>query len=105
MLRGKAARLVAERVKVTDDKGQTIDVKSEIEGLNADVDAMLAAQTAAAEAEAEAEAEVVIEAEDDVPRPRPRRRSSPRRRPSPRMRPTRMRRDLDDEDDEHEDES
>jgi trigger factor len=66
VLRGKAATLTAERVTVTDDKGETIDVKAEIEGLNADVDAMLAAQTAVAEAEAEAEAEVVIEAEDDV---------------------------------------
>ncbi len=106
VLRGKAATLTAERVTVTDDKGETIDVKAEIEGLNADVDAMLAAQAAAAEAEAD------IEVEDlaiDVPppsrtrtrprsfsrlspRPRPRPRSSTRPRPSSRKRkPTRTR--------------
>ena len=66
VLRGKAATLTAERVTVTDDKGETVDVKAEIEGLNADVDAMLAAQAAAAEAEAtleaEDEAEVILEA-------------------------------------------
>jgi trigger factor len=47
VLRGKAATLVAERVTVTDDKGETIDVKAQIEELNSDVDAMLAAQAAA----------------------------------------------------------
>jgi trigger factor len=57
VLRGKAATLTAERVTVTDDKGETVDVKSEIEGLNADVDAMLAAQAAAAEAEGDIEVE------------------------------------------------
>jgi trigger factor len=84
VLRGKAATLAAERVTVTDDKGETIDVKSQIEALNSDVDAMLAAQAAAegavesdiavddlaidvaaaleAEAEDEAETEVVLEA-------------------------------------------
>jgi trigger factor len=84
VLRGKAATLAAERVTVTDDKGETIDVKSQIEALNSDVDAMLAAQAAAegaaqsdiavddlaidvaaaleAEEEDEAETEVVLEA-------------------------------------------
>jgi len=50
VLRGKAATLVAERVKVTDEAGHDVDVKAEIEALNSDVDSMLAAQ-AAAEAE------------------------------------------------------
>jgi trigger factor len=82
VLRGKAATLAAERVTVTDDKGETIDVKAQIEALNSDVDAMLAAQAAAeagadievddlaidvaaaleAEAEDAAETEVVLEA-------------------------------------------
>ncbi len=61
VLRGKAATLTAERVTVTDDKGETIDVKAEIEGLNADVDAMLAAQAAAAEADAEAGGDIAVE--------------------------------------------
>jgi trigger factor len=83
VLRGKAATLTAERVTVTDDKGNAIDVKAQIEELNSDVDAMLAAQTAAEgavasdievddlaidvagalEAEAEAEAEDAAETE------------------------------------------
>ena len=46
VLRGKAATVVAERVKVTDEAGNVIDVKAQIEELNADVDAMLAAQAA-----------------------------------------------------------
>jgi trigger factor len=58
VLRGKAATLTAERVTVTDDKGETIDVKAEIEGLNADVDAMLAAQAAA---EATGEGDIAVE--------------------------------------------
>jgi trigger factor len=84
VLRGKAATIAAERVTVTDDKGATIDVKAQIEALNSDVDAMLAAQAAAAgaaesdievddlaidvagalaaEAEADEETEVVLEA-------------------------------------------
>ena len=84
VLRGKAATLAAERVTVTDDKGETIDVKSQIEALNSDVDAMLAAQAAAegavesdiavddlaidvaAALEAEAEAEAEDEAETEV---------------------------------------
>jgi trigger factor len=46
VLRGKAATIAAERVAVTDEAGNAIDVKAEIETLNADVDAMLAAQAA-----------------------------------------------------------
>jgi len=46
VLRGKAATIVAERVKVSDEAGNEIDVKARIEELNADVDAMLAAQAA-----------------------------------------------------------
>ena len=46
MLRGKAATIVAERVAVTDEAGNAIDVKAQIEELNSDVDAMLAAQAA-----------------------------------------------------------
>jgi trigger factor len=46
VLRGKAATIVAERVKVADEAGNEIDVKAQIEELNADVDAMLAAQAA-----------------------------------------------------------
>ncbi len=57
VLRGKAATIAAERVKVTDEAGHEIDVKAEIETLNADVDAMLAAQ-AAQEAGAEGDIEV-----------------------------------------------
>jgi trigger factor len=45
VLRGKAATLVAERVKVTDESGSAIDIKAEIESLNAEVDGMLAAQS------------------------------------------------------------
>jgi trigger factor len=67
--RGKAATLVAERVKVTDEAGQPVDIKAEIESLNADVDSMLAAQAAAAaetDAGDEAATEAVdAEAEDD----------------------------------------
>ena len=78
VLRGKAAAIAAERVTVTDDKGAVIDVKAQIEALNSDVDAMLAAQAAAeadtdiavddlaidvaAAIEAEAETEVILEA-------------------------------------------
>jgi trigger factor len=51
VIRGKAATLVAERVKVTDEAGNEIDVKSAIEALNSDVDSMLAAQAAAADEE------------------------------------------------------
>ena len=57
VLRSKAATLVAERVKVTDEAGNDIDIKTEIEALNSDVDSMLAAQ-AAAEAEEESDIDV-----------------------------------------------
>ncbi len=50
VLRGKAATLVAERVTVKDEAGNEINVKEQIEGLNADVDAMLAAQAAGQQA-------------------------------------------------------
>jgi trigger factor len=60
--RGKAATLVAERVKVTDEAGQPVDVKAEIESLNVDVDSMLAAQSAA---EATEGAEPATDAVDD----------------------------------------
>jgi trigger factor len=63
VLRGKAATLVAERVKVLDPDGNVIDVKAQIEALNADVDAMLAAE-ATAEASDEAGDEGEIEVTD-----------------------------------------
>jgi trigger factor len=62
VLRGKAATLVAERVTVTDEAGNVIDVKAEIEALNSDVDSLLAAQ-APADADAEAEADDETEAD------------------------------------------
>ena len=58
VLRGKAATIAAERIAVKDEAGNEIDVKAQIEGLNADVDAMLAAQAAAAEPGAEGDIEV-----------------------------------------------
>ncbi len=57
VLRGKAATIAAERIPVTDEAGNAIDVKAQIEELNADVDAMLASQAAAAQ-EAEGDIEV-----------------------------------------------
>jgi trigger factor len=82
VLRGKAATLVAERAVVTDEAGNSIDVKAEIEALNADVDAMLASQAeqqatgdiqvddlsidVAGTIEAEAAADAVVEAETIV---------------------------------------
>jgi len=90
VLRGKAATNIVEKVKVIDEAGNEIDVKAQIEELNADVDEMLAAQAAAQtvadgdidvddltidvartieaedEAEAEADAEAVVEAETIV---------------------------------------
>ena len=106
VLRGKAATIVAERVTVTDEAGNAIDVKAQIEELNADVDAMLAAQAAAEGAtdievndlsidvagtiEAEAEADETEVVSRPSPRPRPRRRSSTRPRTSSRTpKPTR----------------
>jgi trigger factor len=66
VLRGKSATLVAERVHVTDEAGNEIDVKAEIEALNSDVDNLLAAQ-AAAEADDSADADVVdADADADV---------------------------------------
>jgi trigger factor len=53
VLRGKAATFVAERVAVADEAGNTLDIKAQIDELNADVDAMLAAQAAEADAEGE----------------------------------------------------
>jgi len=73
VLRGKAATIVAERVTVTDEAGNAIDVKAQIEELNSDVDAMLAAQ-AAGQAGTEGDIEVsdlsidvagTIEADED----------------------------------------
>jgi trigger factor len=70
VLRGKAATIAAERVKVTDEAGNEIDVKSQVEALNADVDAMLAAQSAEAESAQAgaiaAEVAAVVEAEADA---------------------------------------
>jgi trigger factor len=60
VLRGKSATYVAEQVKVTDEAGNEVDVKAEIESLNSDADAMLAAQ-AAAESAAEDAAEDAAE--------------------------------------------
>jgi trigger factor len=66
VVRGKAATLLAERVKVTDEAGNPVDVKAEVEALNADVDGMLAAQAAAAQAEsAAAESDEYVAAEID----------------------------------------
>jgi trigger factor len=73
VLRGKAATLVAERIKVTDPDGNEIDVKAQITQLNEDVDALLAAQ-AAEQADSEGDIEVsdlsidvasAIEADDE----------------------------------------
>jgi trigger factor len=90
VLRGKAATTIVEKVKVTDEAGHEIDVKAQIEELNADVDEMLAAQAASGtpadgdidvsdltldvasvieaqdEADAEYAAEAVVEAETIV---------------------------------------
>jgi trigger factor len=65
VLRGKAAALVGERVTVADEDGNAVDIKAEIEALNADVDQMLAAEAEeAAEAEQAAEAEETAEADE-----------------------------------------
>ena len=66
VLRGKAATLVAERVKVTDEAGNAIDIKAEIESLNSDVDSMLAAQAEAPAAEAAEEGLEAAEVEAEV---------------------------------------
>jgi trigger factor len=86
VLRGKAATLAAERIPVADEAGNKIDIKAEIEALNADVDSMLAAEAGSEAAGADIEVgdlaidvagSLEADAEDD---------------------------DLDDEDDEDEDE-
>jgi len=64
VLRGKAATIAAERIPVTDEAGNAIDVKAQIEELNADVDAMLASQAATEEASTGQEAEGDIEVDD-----------------------------------------
>ena len=64
VLRGKAATVAAEKVKVTDEAGNEIDVKAQIEALNADVDEMLAAQAAAQANPGQAGAEGDIEVSD-----------------------------------------
>jgi trigger factor len=64
VLRGKAATVAAEKVKVTDEAGNEINVKAQIEALNADVDAMLAAQAAEQAAAGQAGAEGDIEVSD-----------------------------------------
>jgi trigger factor len=75
VLRGKAATIAAERIAVKDEAGNEIDVKAQIEALNADVDAMLAAQAAASQAEGEGDIAVddlsidvagTIEAKDEA---------------------------------------
>jgi trigger factor len=65
VLRGKAAALLSERVKVTDEDGNAVDVKAEVEALNADVDNMLAAQAAAQAAQAAETAEADADEEED----------------------------------------
>jgi trigger factor len=64
VLRAKAATLLSERVKVTDEDGNPVDVKAEVEALNADVDSMLAAQVAA-QAAAETAADDHLADDDD----------------------------------------
>jgi trigger factor len=66
VLRGKAAATLAERVTVTDEDGNPVDVKAEVEALNADVDQMLAAQAAAAEAAEAVEAVEAVEEADEI---------------------------------------
>jgi trigger factor len=76
VLRTKAAALLAERAKVTDEDGNPVDVKAEVEALNADVDSMLAAQAASAVAAqatagsgapaSEAAADVAVVADDEA---------------------------------------
>jgi len=61
VLRGKAATLAAERIPVTDEAGNTIDVKAEIEALNADVDAQLAAEAAEAAAGASDASDIEVD--------------------------------------------
>lgn len=69
VLRGKASALVAERVTITDEAGNEIDVKAQVESLSADIEALIAAQAtrqaAAAEDEDEDEGRAEL-AETDV---------------------------------------
>jgi trigger factor len=64
VLRGKAATIAAERIPIADEAGNAIDVKAQIETLNADVDAMLAAQAAEQASAGVSEAEGDIEVSD-----------------------------------------
>ena len=61
VLRNKAATLAVERIPVTDEAGVAIDIKAEIQALNADVDSMLAA-----EAVTEPVTEAVTEVGSDI---------------------------------------
>jgi trigger factor len=63
--RSKAAALLAEKVKVTDEDGNEVDVKAQVEALNAELDAQFAAQ-AAEQAEAASEAAAATEVEGDT---------------------------------------
>ena len=90
VLRGKAATIAAERIEVTDEAGNAIDVKAQIEALNADVDAMLAAQAAeqAAAAPRATSRSATSRSTWRAPsRPRTRRRPRPPLTPSSRPRP------------------
>jgi len=89
--RSKATALLAEKVKVTDEDGNEVDVKALVEELNSEVEAALAAQAARAAGESE-EAAAATETEEaptetEAP-PRLRQplrlRSPPRRRTPPR---------------------
>lgn len=64
VLRGKAATIAAERIAVSDEAGNPVDVKAQIEQLNADVDAMLAAQAAGQAGAGQPEAEGDIDVSD-----------------------------------------
>lgn len=58
VLRGKAGSFVSERVKITDEDGNEIDLKAQVESLNADIEALISAQAAQQAAQA-ADADVV----------------------------------------------
>jgi trigger factor len=63
--RSKAAALLAEKVKVTDEDGNEVDVKAQVEALNAELDAQFAAQ-AAQQAEGATEVEGDTDTEADA---------------------------------------
>ena len=72
--RSKASSVLSEKVKVTDEDGNEIDVKALVEELNAEMESMMAAQMAAAQAAQEGEgaegtdaAEAAEAAEGDAP--------------------------------------